>query len=338
MLRRNGPCVFNSLRSRRSDSDLVASTVEMSNHCAQPSRYVQGWNGRPHSITGPRRSCHIRSWRSIVGLFLLAWFLDPPHRRRMELRLSYPNNTFDMVRLSYCSLNLAETEVSTAVLLIECETYLNFQWYVFLQVGLSVPRIFMSSPSVTQEINRVLKPGGVLEVCHMGCFNILRFKLWPVRSSTKIFFSPVAILLTQNPIRMRLQCNTVALNQSLSPPRAHGLTHMPCVLRIPVLSMPKTFGRPLRSVLCILITRMTGIAPRSTCHLCSMQLTLSITRNWPKLGRTCSLHGGYHRVSPRCCRFIYQPFSKTSKPYLRSKFSSVLIRRSTPPILKHPSK
>ncbi|KAI0303798.1 hypothetical protein B0F90DRAFT_1709133 [Multifurca ochricompacta] len=47
-----------------------------------------------------------------------------------ELRLEYPNNTFDMVRLSYCSLNLAETE-----------------WYVFLQ-----------------EVNRVLKPGGVLEV------------------------------------------------------------------------------------------------------------------------------------------------------------------------------
>jgi len=39
----------------------------------------------------------------------------------MELRLSYPSNTFDMVRLSYCSLNLAETEVSTAVLLIESE-------------------------------------------------------------------------------------------------------------------------------------------------------------------------------------------------------------------------
>ncbi|KAF8263903.1 hypothetical protein EI94DRAFT_1806554 [Lactarius quietus] len=47
-----------------------------------------------------------------------------------ELRLAYPNNTFDMVRLSYCSLNLAETE-----------------WYVFLK-----------------EVNRVLKPGAVLEV------------------------------------------------------------------------------------------------------------------------------------------------------------------------------
>jgi hypothetical protein len=122
VLRRHGPCVFNLLRSRRSDSDLVASTVEMSNHCTQPSRYVQGRNGRPYSITGPRRSCNVCSRRSIVGLLLLAWFLDPPHRRRMELRLSYPSNTFDMVRLSYCSLNLAETEVSTAVLLIlECE-------------------------------------------------------------------------------------------------------------------------------------------------------------------------------------------------------------------------
>ncbi|KAH9002924.1 hypothetical protein EDB86DRAFT_2893972 [Lactarius hatsudake] len=47
-----------------------------------------------------------------------------------ELRLDYPSNTFDMVRLSYCSLNLAETE-----------------WYVFLQ-----------------EVNRVMKPGAVLEV------------------------------------------------------------------------------------------------------------------------------------------------------------------------------
>jgi len=47
-----------------------------------------------------------------------------------ELRLDYPSSTFDMVRLSYCSLNLAESE-----------------WYVFLQ-----------------EVNRVLKPGGVLEV------------------------------------------------------------------------------------------------------------------------------------------------------------------------------
>ncbi|KAI0001478.1 hypothetical protein BJV74DRAFT_818906 [Russula compacta] len=47
-----------------------------------------------------------------------------------DLSLNFPDNTFDMVRLSYCSLNLAETE-----------------WYVFLQ-----------------EVNRVLKPGGVLEI------------------------------------------------------------------------------------------------------------------------------------------------------------------------------
>jgi hypothetical protein len=37
------------------------------------------------------------------------------HRRRRELRLDYPSDTFDMVWLSYCSLNLAETEVSTTV-------------------------------------------------------------------------------------------------------------------------------------------------------------------------------------------------------------------------------
>jgi hypothetical protein len=37
------------------------------------------------------------------------------HRRRKELRLNYRSDTFDMVRLSYCSLNLAETEVSTTV-------------------------------------------------------------------------------------------------------------------------------------------------------------------------------------------------------------------------------
>jgi hypothetical protein len=35
------------------------------------------------------------------------------HRRRIELHLDCPSDTFDMVRLSYCSLNLAETEVST---------------------------------------------------------------------------------------------------------------------------------------------------------------------------------------------------------------------------------
>jgi hypothetical protein len=37
------------------------------------------------------------------------------HRRRRELQLDYPSDTFDMVRLSYCSLNLAETEVSITV-------------------------------------------------------------------------------------------------------------------------------------------------------------------------------------------------------------------------------
>ena len=37
------------------------------------------------------------------------------HHRRRELRLDYSSDTFDMVRLSYCSLNLAETEVSTTV-------------------------------------------------------------------------------------------------------------------------------------------------------------------------------------------------------------------------------
>ena len=37
------------------------------------------------------------------------------HRGRRELHLDYPNDTFDMVRLSYCSLNLAETEVSITV-------------------------------------------------------------------------------------------------------------------------------------------------------------------------------------------------------------------------------
>ena len=45
-------------------------------------------------------------------------FLFPPlstHRRREELRLDYLSDTFDIVRLSYCSLNLAETEVSTTV-------------------------------------------------------------------------------------------------------------------------------------------------------------------------------------------------------------------------------
>jgi hypothetical protein len=37
------------------------------------------------------------------------------HRCRRELHLNCSNDTFDMVRLSYCSLKLAETEVSTTV-------------------------------------------------------------------------------------------------------------------------------------------------------------------------------------------------------------------------------
>jgi hypothetical protein len=43
------------------------------------------------------------------------------HRRRKELRLNYRSDTFDMVRLSYCSLNLAETEVSTTYGILERE-------------------------------------------------------------------------------------------------------------------------------------------------------------------------------------------------------------------------
>jgi hypothetical protein len=37
------------------------------------------------------------------------------HRRRKELHLDCPSDSFDMVRLSYCSLKLAETEVSSTV-------------------------------------------------------------------------------------------------------------------------------------------------------------------------------------------------------------------------------
>jgi len=51
----------------------------------------------------------------IHRMSLIPSFLDPSHRPRRELQLTYPNNAFDMVRLSYCSLNLAETEVCTAV-------------------------------------------------------------------------------------------------------------------------------------------------------------------------------------------------------------------------------
>lgn len=49
-------------------------------------------------------------------------FPDPPHHPRRELQLPYLNNTFDMVRLSYCSLNLAETEVCTVVPLYPAST------------------------------------------------------------------------------------------------------------------------------------------------------------------------------------------------------------------------
>ena len=37
------------------------------------------------------------------------------HRRRRDLHLDYISDSFDMVRLSYCSLNLAETEVGTTL-------------------------------------------------------------------------------------------------------------------------------------------------------------------------------------------------------------------------------
>lgn len=41
-------------------------------------------------------------------------FLVLMHYCRRELPLVYPSNTFEMVRLSYFSLNVAETKVSTA--------------------------------------------------------------------------------------------------------------------------------------------------------------------------------------------------------------------------------
>lgn len=51
------------------------------------------------------------SYVSFISLLFVHLVLT--HRRRKELRLHYRGDTFDMVRLSYCSLNLAENEVGT---------------------------------------------------------------------------------------------------------------------------------------------------------------------------------------------------------------------------------
>lgn len=47
----------------------------------------------------------------IYRMFLIPELLDPPHCLRRELQLTRSNNAFDMMQLSYRSLNLAETEL-----------------------------------------------------------------------------------------------------------------------------------------------------------------------------------------------------------------------------------
>ena len=72
-----------------------------------------------------------------------------------------------MVRLSYCSLNLAETEVSTTVWLTRTLAKCIFSGTFFYRSVYLSP--FLRNLEFTnchiQEVNRVLKPGGVLEVC-----------------------------------------------------------------------------------------------------------------------------------------------------------------------------
>jgi hypothetical protein len=51
------------------------------------------------------------SYVSLTSSFLVLL----SHHCRTELSLNYSNDTFDMVRLSYCSLSLAETEVRAAL-------------------------------------------------------------------------------------------------------------------------------------------------------------------------------------------------------------------------------
>ena len=69
------------------------------------------------------RITYVRGDPSYVP-FISSFLIHPKstHRRRKELRLhclQYRNDTFDMVRLSYCSLNLAEIEVGTTARLTQ---------------------------------------------------------------------------------------------------------------------------------------------------------------------------------------------------------------------------
>jgi|HubBroStandDraft_3_1064219.scaffolds.fasta_scaffold08433_4 hypothetical protein len=81
-----------------------------------------------------------------------------------------------MVRLSYCSLNLAETEVCTAVpFYIQRRlnrVFSGTSFYRSVYTWSVLPHSLMTLRFAMQDVNRVLKPGGVLEVCHLWVASI----------------------------------------------------------------------------------------------------------------------------------------------------------------------
>jgi hypothetical protein len=77
--------------------------------------HKDGMNVLIRSMGLADRVTYVRGDPSSDPFISLFFHPVPTHCHRKELCLDYPNNTFDMVRLSYCSLNLAETEVSTSV-------------------------------------------------------------------------------------------------------------------------------------------------------------------------------------------------------------------------------
>ena len=124
--RKSGLCVSSNIIFRNPCSDCLypLQKCRVTAHSLL-GVHKDGMNALIRSMKLADRVTYVRGDPSYVP-FTSHFFFHPvsTHCRRKELHLDYPNNTFDMVRLSYCSLNLAETEVSTTVwltrMLVNC--------------------------------------------------------------------------------------------------------------------------------------------------------------------------------------------------------------------------